>query len=130
MKELYYYLDSTPTHSYMRALYKYPQAAFPYDQLVEENARRSVHDDEYELLDTGTSGWDTGTSGWDTGTSGWDTGTSGWTQVHQWAVSPRQLVVFETCWHASGKVGRLGGNQADRHAGREGGRQTGRHAGG
>ena len=37
----------------MRALYKYPQSAYPYDQLVEENARRTVHDDEYELLDTG-----------------------------------------------------------------------------
>lgn len=53
VKELYYYLDNTPTHSYMKALYKYPQAEFPYAQLERENARRSVHDPEYELLDTG-----------------------------------------------------------------------------
>jgi hypothetical protein len=53
VKELYYYLDSTPTHSYMKALYKYPQAAFPYDQLVQENGRRTRNDPEYELLDTG-----------------------------------------------------------------------------
>ena len=56
VKELYYYLDSTPTHSYMRALYKYPQAAYPYERLVEENGRRTVNDDEFELLDTG-NGW-------------------------------------------------------------------------
>ena len=42
VKELYYYLDSTPTHSYMKALYKYPQAEFPYAQLVEENRRRGL----------------------------------------------------------------------------------------
>jgi hypothetical protein len=53
VKEVYYYLDSTPTHSYMRWLYKYPQAAFPYEQLVDENRRRDPTDDEYELLDTG-----------------------------------------------------------------------------
>ena len=53
VKELYYYLDGTPTHSYMRMLYKYPQAAFPYDALVQENARRGLNDPEYELLDTG-----------------------------------------------------------------------------
>src|SRR5439155_18391050 len=53
VKEAYFYLDSTPTHSYMRALYKYPQAAFPYAQLVEENRRRGKYDPEYELLDTG-----------------------------------------------------------------------------
>jgi Glycosyl hydrolase family 63 C-terminal domain len=53
VKEYYFYLDSTPTHSYMRMLYKYPQAAFPYEQLVEENARRGKEDPEYELLDTG-----------------------------------------------------------------------------
>jgi hypothetical protein len=53
VKELYWYLDSTPTHSYMRMLYKYPQRAFPYAQLVEENRRRSRHEPEYELLDTG-----------------------------------------------------------------------------
>jgi len=53
VKEYYFYLDSTPTHTYMKALYKYPQAAFPYQQLVEENRRRTRHDPEYELLDTG-----------------------------------------------------------------------------
>ncbi|HEX2913024.1 MAG TPA: glucosidase [Chloroflexia bacterium] len=53
VKEMYYYLDSTPTHSYMKMLYKYPQAAFPYGQLVEENARRGRQDFEYELTDTG-----------------------------------------------------------------------------
>ncbi len=52
-KEVWHYLDSTPTHSYMRALYKYPQAAFPYAQLVEENARRSKTEREFELADTG-----------------------------------------------------------------------------
>ena len=53
VKELYYYLDSTPTHSYMRALYKYPQAEFPYDRLVDENRRRGKDQPEFELLDTG-----------------------------------------------------------------------------
>ena len=53
VKEYYFYLDSTPTHSYMKYLYKYPQAAFPYAQLVEENRRRGRSDPEYELLDTG-----------------------------------------------------------------------------
>jgi hypothetical protein len=53
VKECYYYLDSTPTHSYMRALYKYPQQAFPYARLVEENRRRSRHEREFELIDTG-----------------------------------------------------------------------------
>jgi hypothetical protein len=53
VKECYFYLDSTPTHSYMKCLYKYPQAAFPYDALVEENRRRGKLDPEYELLDTG-----------------------------------------------------------------------------
>jgi len=53
VKEEYYYLDSTPTHSYLKALYKYPQAAFPYDQLVQENHRRGRHEPEYELRDTG-----------------------------------------------------------------------------
>src|SRR6185437_1473818 len=47
------YLDATPTHSYMRYLYKYPQAAFPYAQLVTENRRRDRHQPEYELIDTG-----------------------------------------------------------------------------
>jgi len=53
VKEHYFYLDSTPTHSYMKALYKYPQAAFPYADLVAENARRGLKDPEYELVDTG-----------------------------------------------------------------------------
>jgi hypothetical protein len=53
VKECYYYLDNTPTHCYMKALYKYPQAAFPYSQLVEENRRRGKLDPEYELHDTG-----------------------------------------------------------------------------
>jgi mannosylglycerate hydrolase MGH1-like protein len=53
VKECYYFLDSTPTHSYMRALYKYPQAAFPYAELVAENRRRGKRDPEYELIDTG-----------------------------------------------------------------------------
>jgi hypothetical protein len=53
VKELYFYLDGTPTHSYMRALYKYPQAAFPYAQLVTENARRGKDQPEFELVDTG-----------------------------------------------------------------------------
>jgi Glycosyl hydrolase family 63 C-terminal domain len=53
VKEYYFYLDSTPTHSYMRALYKYPQRAFPYATLVAENARRGKDQPEYELVDTG-----------------------------------------------------------------------------
>jgi len=53
VKELYYYLDSTPTHSYMKYLYKYPQAEFPYAQLLEENRRRGRAGREYELIDTG-----------------------------------------------------------------------------
>ena len=53
VKEYYFYLDSTPTHSYMKYLYKYPQAAFPYEDLVATNRRRTRHDMEYELLDTG-----------------------------------------------------------------------------
>ena len=53
VKEYYYYLDSTPTHSYMEFLYKYPQAEFPYGRLVEENRKRSRDDLEYELIDTG-----------------------------------------------------------------------------
>src|SRR5205814_2013477 len=52
VKEYYFYLDSTPTHSYMKCLYKYPQAAFPYDQLV-QGGRRSRSEPEIELLDTG-----------------------------------------------------------------------------
>ncbi len=53
VKELYYYLDSSPTHSYMKALYKYPQIEFPYKHLVEENRRRGKSQPEFELLDTG-----------------------------------------------------------------------------
>ncbi len=53
VKEYYYYLDATPTHSYMKFLYRYPHNAFPYDELVEENKKRSTHDREFELIDTG-----------------------------------------------------------------------------
>ena len=53
VKECYFYLDSTPTHSYMKFLYKYPQTAFPYERLVDENARRGRDLPEFELLDTG-----------------------------------------------------------------------------
>src|SRR5204863_5382301 len=53
VKEYYFYLDSTPTHSYMKWLYKYPQGAFPYADLVTTNARRSRTEPEYELIDTG-----------------------------------------------------------------------------
>src|SRR5882757_1156530 len=53
VKEYYFYLDSTPTHSYMKYLYKYPQSAFPYDQLVAENRKRGKNQPEYELLETG-----------------------------------------------------------------------------
>ena len=53
VKEYYFYLDSTPTHSYMKYLYKYPQAAFPYDDLVNTSHKRGRHEMEYELLDTG-----------------------------------------------------------------------------
>ena len=53
VKELYYYLDSTPTHSYMKMLYKYPQQEYPYRWLVDENKRRTRQDREFELIDTG-----------------------------------------------------------------------------
>ena len=53
VKEYYFYLDNTPSHSYMKYLYKYPQKAYPYQELVEENQKRSRKDPEYELLDTG-----------------------------------------------------------------------------
>jgi hypothetical protein len=53
VKEYYFYLDNTPTHSYMKYLYKYPQAAFPYEALVRTNRQRTRHEHEYELLDTG-----------------------------------------------------------------------------
>jgi len=51
VKEYYYYLDGTPTHSYMKMLYKYPQVAYPYGRLVQENQRRSRHEPEFELVD-------------------------------------------------------------------------------
>src|SRR6202795_4913363 len=53
VKECYFYLDNVPSHAYMKYLYKYPQRAFPYADLVEENRRRGRDDPEYELLDTG-----------------------------------------------------------------------------
>src|SRR5262250_2668210 len=53
VKEYYFYLDSTPTHSYMKYLYKYPQSEYPYSQLIETNRGRSRQEFEYELLDTG-----------------------------------------------------------------------------
>lgn len=52
VKEVYYYLDSTPTHSYMKYLYKYPQTEFPYQQLKDENQNRSREVGEFELMDT------------------------------------------------------------------------------
>ncbi len=53
VKECYFYIDSTPTHSYMKALYKYPHRAYPYEQLIQENRRRGKQDREFELIDTG-----------------------------------------------------------------------------
>lgn len=53
VKELYYYLDNTPTHSYMKMLYKYPQQEFPYAWLLDENKRRTRNDPEFEIIDTG-----------------------------------------------------------------------------
>ena len=53
VKEIYYYLDATPSHSYLKMLYKYPQTAFPYDELLSENKRRSKVEPEFELIDTG-----------------------------------------------------------------------------
>jgi hypothetical protein len=53
VKEIYYYVDSTPTHSYLKAVYKYPHAEFPYEKLLEENRKRNRNDPEYELVDTG-----------------------------------------------------------------------------
>ena len=53
VKELYYYIDATPTHSYLKMLYKYPQQAYPYSQLVEESKKRSKEEPEFELMDTG-----------------------------------------------------------------------------
>jgi len=54
VKELYYFVDATPTHSYLKMVYKYPQRAFPYEDLVRESARRGIGGAEYELVDTGT----------------------------------------------------------------------------
>src|SRR6516225_4704149 len=53
VKELYFYLDATPSHSYLRMLYKYPQDEYPYKLLVQENAHRSLQENEFELIDTG-----------------------------------------------------------------------------
>ena len=53
VKECYFYLDATPSHAWLHYLYKYPQSAFPYDRLVEENARRSRHDPPFTLIDSG-----------------------------------------------------------------------------
>jgi hypothetical protein len=53
VKELYYYLDATPSHSYLKMLYKYPQSEFPYQRLIEENAQRGKQEREFELIDTG-----------------------------------------------------------------------------
>ncbi|MEM9444586.1 MAG: glucosidase [Verrucomicrobiota bacterium] len=53
VKEYYYYLDATPTHSYLKMLYKYPQGTFPYDKLVQQNRKRGFEEKEYELIDTG-----------------------------------------------------------------------------
>ena len=53
VKENYYYLDSTPTHSYMKSMYKYPMQHYPYDELVRENMKRGSGDPEFELEDTG-----------------------------------------------------------------------------
>ncbi len=53
VKEMYYYLDSTPTHSYMKMLYKYPQNLFPYEKIRQENARRGKNEPEFEIMDTG-----------------------------------------------------------------------------
>ncbi|MGZ5193631.1 MAG: MGH1-like glycoside hydrolase domain-containing protein, partial [Kaistella sp.] len=53
LKEIYYYLDNTPSHSYMKMVYKYPIKEFPYEELIYENARRGKSEPEYELIDTG-----------------------------------------------------------------------------
>ena len=52
-RNITYYLDATPTHSYLKFLYKYPQGSYPYERLVTENAKRGVRDPEFELIDTG-----------------------------------------------------------------------------
>ncbi len=53
VKEYYYYLDATPDHAYLKMLYKYPQAPYPYAELLHENQSRGLRDDEFELIDTG-----------------------------------------------------------------------------
>src|SRR5260370_32991710 len=53
VKEYYYYLDAAPDHSYLKMLYKYPQTAYPYEQLINENGRRGLQDNELQLIDTG-----------------------------------------------------------------------------
>ena len=53
VKEYYFYLDATPNHSYLKMLYKYPQAEYPYSRLIEENRNRGLQDNEFELIDTG-----------------------------------------------------------------------------
>src|SRR6187402_2944145 len=53
VKESYFYLDSTPTHSYLKYLYKYPQAAYPYEEIIHKNRQRGRYEPEYELTDTG-----------------------------------------------------------------------------
>ena len=53
VKECYYYTDGVPSHSYMKALYKYPQVKFPYEDLLTQNEERSLEDPEYEITDTG-----------------------------------------------------------------------------
>lgn len=53
MKELFYYVDGLPDHSYMKALYRYPQNEFPYDELLQRNLERNQQDPEFELTDTG-----------------------------------------------------------------------------
>ena len=53
IKEIFYYLDNNPTHSYMKMVYKYPISEFPYDDLINENGRRSKQEKEYELVDSG-----------------------------------------------------------------------------
>ncbi|MCW3162018.1 MGH1-like glycoside hydrolase domain-containing protein [Chryseobacterium oryctis] len=58
IKEIFYYLDNTPTHSYMKMVYKYPINAFPYDNILEENGKRGKKDPEYEIIDTGIFGND------------------------------------------------------------------------
>ncbi len=84
VKEYYFYLDSTPTHSYMKYLYKYPQAAFPYADLVETNRRRSRNEMEYELLDTGVFNQTIATS-----TSSWSTPKTA--RTTSWCRSPRSI---------------------------------------